>query len=175
MRKAVINIWRTFYENTDRWVVFRFQLMSYHRSALQWRHVPVTRPLCPSPLSSAIRDTTSASHNDRKLDREFDWLERCDVDRFFLSAFFVISVCVFVREWVRMYVSVSIQYTLYFFSFLPLYDHQSTFWRLLSLVFSFQSCPSLELMSPLQVTHLPLCGIFYLPLHRYQIEETTSF
>ena len=31
---------------------------------------------------------------------------------------------------------------------------------------SYQSYPSLELASPLQVTHLPLCGIFYLPWHR---------
>ena len=34
---------------------------------------------------------------------------------------------------------------------------------------------SVELVSPLQVTHLPLCGIFYLPWHRHQIEGTTGF
>ena len=29
--------------------------------------------------------------------------------------------------------------------------------------------------SPRQVTHLPLCGIFYFPWHRHQIEGTNGF
>ena len=29
--------------------------------------------------------------------------------------------------------------------------------------------------SPRQVTHLPLCGVFYFPWHRHQIEGTNGF
>ena len=31
-----------------------------------------------------------------------------------------------------------------------------------------------KLVSPLQVIHLPLCGIFYFPWHRHQIKGTTA-
>ena len=30
-------------------------------------------------------------------------------------------------------------------------------------------------INPLQITHLPLCGILYFPWHRHQIEGTTGF
>ena len=38
----------------------------------------------------------------------------------------------------------------------------------------FESVPSLELVSPQQVFSISMCGVFYFPCHRHQIEGTNG-
>ena len=43
------------------------------------------------------------------------------------------------------------------------------------MVYFHQSFPSLELVSPQQVFTISLCGVFYFPWHRHQVEGTNGF